>query len=605
MIERITLDVSLAVQSPFIFPGLASGLLGLDVTQLRDETRRPVLPAAQMQGLLREALSDISDIVPDVFGVDEVSRMFGQPSAKAEEDEERDRPDRGCVLTADLVAHNAPQMPGETTRVQIDDDTGAAKTGHLQMIELVAPFGEIVIFTGQIVVFWAAGNAERVRRAFDLGLRLIPAVGAFKSAGFGALVAEQSSVKLKATKKLVLPTVSRDEGDRIGLAVTFDRPILVDARRVVDNAFVGASIVPGAVFKGALARKLALTVGDAATDDAAFGSALSALLISHAFPEDAAGQPAGEALPLSIVAVKDGEELKVGEAMRIERPESERLDTIRGALIDGKAASFAWDWKPDWFDKERADRPDFTEPAYLPRTHTAIGEGGVAAEHLLFTTIARSVQWQGDPSRDRRFLMNVDLRGVPPDQREKARTLVAMMCEGLDGIGRTGATASFKRWPDGDSPPEPRPVLGHSDLFAVVLRTAAVLTDPRTEASADIAYADYWENAAAPGSKLVDFCASQRLAGGYLATRRRPWGRAYHPFVVTEPGAVFVLRGSIGDRLADLVRTGLPLPRFAGRDQALDWRTCPYVPENGYGAFRADHLGDPVTFGRTLVVCHV
>ena len=280
MIERITLDVSLAVQSPFIFPGLASGLLGLDVTQLRDETRRPVLPAAQMQGLLREALSDISDIVPDVFGVDEVSRMFGQPSAKAEEDEERDRPDRGCVLTADLVAHNAPQMPGETTRVQIDDDTGAAKTGHLQMIELVAPFGEIVIFTGQIVVFWAAGNAERVRRAFDLGLRLIPAVGAFKSAGFGALVAEQSSVKLKATKKLVLPTVSRDEGDRIGLAVTFDRPILVDARRVVDNAFVGASIVPGAVFKGALARKLALTVGDAATDDAAFGSALSALLIS-------------------------------------------------------------------------------------------------------------------------------------------------------------------------------------------------------------------------------------------------------------------------------------------------------------------------------------
>lgn len=32
---------------------------------------------------------------------------------------------------------------------------------------------------------------------------------------------------------------------------------------------------------------------------------------------------------------------------------------------------------------------------------------------------------------------------------------------------------------------------------------------------------------------LVDFCASQRLAGGYLATRYRAYGKGNCPFLLT------------------------------------------------------------------------
>ena len=87
----------------------------------------------------------------------------------------------------------------------------------------------------------------------------------------------------------------------------------------------------------------------------------------------------------------------------------------------------------------------------------------------------------------------------------------------------------------------------------------------------------------------MDFCASQHLAGGYLAYRYRPWGKTYHPFVVTDAGSVFLLRGAPRSRLEALTISGLPLPVF--EDAApLTWQNCPFTPENGFGAIRANHL---------------
>lgn len=94
---------------------------------------------------------------------------------------------------------------------------------------------------------------------------------------------------------------------------------------------------------------------------------------------------------------------------------------------------------------------------------------------------------------------------------------------------------------------------------------------------------------------LVDFCASQRLAGGYLATRYRAYGKAYYPFVLTNSGSVFLLEGEgLQAKLADLALTGLPVPELNGR--APRWETCPYVPENGYGRFSADYLSNPAIY---------
>ncbi len=137
----------------------------------------------------------------------------------------------------------------------------------------------------------------------------------------------------------------------------------------------------------------------------------------------------------------------------------------------------------------------------------------------------------------------------------------------------------------------------------MTLRTPAVLTDPRTDLSAADAYAAYWGQII-PGARLIDFCARQYLAGGYLAMRRRPWPGVYHPFVVTAAGSVFLLAGHIGDRLNVLIRTGLPPSAFK-EAASLDWRNCPFVPGNGYGEIRADHLSDEAILKSLARVEHV
>ncbi|MFX9180974.1 RAMP superfamily CRISPR-associated protein, partial [Acinetobacter baumannii] len=72
-----------------------------------------------------------------------------------------------------------------TTRVAINAETGAAKTGALQVVELVAPVGQDVEFTGKAIVRCADGQANRLVNALRRALALIPAIGGLKSAGFG------------------------------------------------------------------------------------------------------------------------------------------------------------------------------------------------------------------------------------------------------------------------------------------------------------------------------------------------------------------------------------------------------------------------------------
>jgi hypothetical protein len=607
MTDRLVIGVTVVVRSPFLFQALAGGLVGVDAAQLRDEDRNPVLPGTQLHGVLREALGDIAAVAPTVISEIEIADLFGRGSPEFQEAGEYNRPHRGRVFIGDLVARSMRLAPGaadqplqdaiETTRIEIDDTLGAVRTGFLQVIELVSPFGVEVSFTGEIVLFCAREQSSRVVLAIDKALKLIPAIGAFKSAGFGEIVAERSGAAIKSSHPLAFASAGTDTQERYGFSATFDRPLLVDTDRVTDNAFVGAEVIPGAALKGALARKVELTGGSAAL--AQYEAALASVVISHALPADALGHPGGEPFPLSTIAVAVEKDLIFGDALRLDRSTGGS-----GPTIAGKAASFQSDWKPRWFASAAGlfGAEHYRKPMRLPRTHTAI-QGGIAAEGQLYTLIARSARDPDNGSVSRRFLFTIDLCCVPEAQQANARTLIALLREGLDGIGRTLATAEFERWPPGDAAPTARPVAGHRDLFAVVLRTPTVLTDPRTELSARDAYAEYWA-AAVPGAALVDFCASQYLAGGYLAMRRRPWSDTYHPFVVTAAGSVFLLAGDIAPRLDTLLRSGLPLPGFAGA-ATLDWRNCPFVPENGYGAIRADHLSDPSSIELLRRVAHV
>jgi hypothetical protein len=307
----------------------------------------------------------------------------------------------------------------------------------------------------------------------------------YKTVGFGAVVPEKTSARIVAMTKLAeAPVVS---GERFGLAVTFDRPIVVDSDRVVDNAFVGSPIIPGGVFKGALARKLALAKGDDALGVDAL--ALAGLHISQAWPEDKTGQPSGEALPLSSVAARPAmapaddtaprsgpmKGVLLADALRLpDTGDAIPAEAILGPKIGTAAALFIPDWKGAWADAMRArlGQPEWAEPATLPRTHTAIGDEGTVASGQLFTTVARSVRHPDDPKRRRRFLLMVDLAGIPETEKERGRRLVAL--RDLNDVALSGVPARVARVGYGET---------HSVQFvlgrpAASSRQEAVMTEP-------------------------------------------------------------------------------------------------------------------------------
>jgi hypothetical protein len=134
----------------------------------------------------------------------------------------------------------------------------------------------------------------------------------------------------------------------------------------------------------------------------------------------------------------------------------------------------------------------------------------------------------------------------------------------------------------------------------VVLQTDALMLDPWELSGGDretvkAAYAGYWQAASGGVLKLERHLAAQKLLGGYLGRRFRPLGETdYYPFFLTAAGAVFVLKATDPDKAAELCKNwktwGLPPPDWAlekryGKTESgrLDWRQCPFTPENGFG----------------------
>lgn len=623
---RLDLPLTLAVRSPFLFRGLQARFVGVDVAHLRNEEGLPVIPADQAKGVFRQALGWLEDV--GAFPSGRIVELFGRSSGGGgEDDEEREAtgandPERGRIVFSDLVARTLHRDPdrapanaeailpstvtGETTRIEIDDALGSVKTGALQVIELVAPFGAVVTFEGEVSIFAPADEAENWRRRLLQALQLIPSIGAMKSPGWGEIVQSMSSIGSALITPLALPTESGpDVGERIRLRVTFDRPLLVDAQKISGNAVEGRTVVPGAVFKGALHRRLQLA-GEP-IDEEPWRTVLSEMVFGHAFPETDDGETCAD-LPLPLTLVHAGSREIAADILG----DAAFVPLDRGALIDGRPAKFPTDWKPPVFSSARAQLklPESDIPR-LARTHTAIrAETGTADEGKLFTTLARSVrrkilEKRPDGSEtptwlDRSWMLEIDLGRVADDKRPIARRFVrALLTGGLDGIGRTGARATFRSL--GSAPiPRPTPVLGRTDVHAVVLDTPALLLDAVAECGSGTwrrspaeAYEAYWRSALGdPALELVGFQADQVWKGGYIARRRRLW-ETYHPFLLTLEGSVFILKTGATDRLAGIARWGLPPPLLESGVR-VTWENCPYVRENGYGRVRF-HLSDTDT----------
>lgn len=577
--------LSLTIRSPFLFAGLRNEVLGVDAAHLRDEDGTPIIPADQIRGVLRAACDVLSERSTVLSPADHAA-LFGDESRPNEQ--EQNVPNRGCLHISDAMADlTKDETLKSLTRIEIEDDTGAVKKGALLVIELAAPLGQEVTFTGTLSFDWPKDRADDLEKALDSAFKLIPAIGAYKSAGFGEVMEIKLEVQKQDQPWQFPPKTqaSPSQDERRAYTVTFDRPILVDSKRISDNVFEGSAIIPGAAFKGALAE--ALKRCGEKPEEGKLAEALSKLRISHAIPAAISGNKQdiyGLNVPCSVMAAKGGAVFK--DILLHDEPSSENL------LLEGETPAFPIDWKGKFFNKftEKGHFPQSEEPKLLPRVHVAIdAETLVAAESQLFTTLARSVS-------KHRWNLIVDTSGVT--DKTIAAQLVALLEQGLDPIGRTGAMAKFTPCPNkpdtppflkklrSASPPNAEPVKQGSNLYAITLITPAMLVDAQKVAKRDnprITFDDYkryWENAVC--GKLIRAFTTAQMAGGYIATRRRLYGKTYYPFILTDPGSVFLIENPDLEKLKHALRHGL-MPAAQTGGAAITWKNCPYVPENGYG----------------------
>jgi len=629
-IARYHYKVTLCVRAPFLFPGLHSGALGVDATALRDLKNRPLIPGDQLRGVLKEALGDLP---PAIFPAEDVpeaadspednktkflARLFGQKSQKEEHEGADNSPQRGQIFIRDLCASRMMRDPDATrptitdlcqeglhTRIAIDPKTGAVTEGALQMVALVAPMGAGVLFEGSLTLFAPEVFQDRITDVLKKALALIGSIGAMKTPGFGEVLQAQSALTLEscvALRTITAPAAA--EGQRYRLNVTFDRPILVDSTKMAENVVASAAVIPGAAFKGALACRLLRDTPEALSVDGDIGRALDGLSFSHAWPLNAKGQRLNVPLPLSLIAAETAQGILVGDALS--------LADGAGALLGNKPALFSGDWKDHIWPEaaEKAGWPQGACAPLLPRTHTAIHpESGTALDEMLFTTLLRSeTYWDENDQtvKAQSWQLEVDASLMAQEDQPWGEALIALLQkEGLDGFGGTGARASFAlASEDAVMPPEPTPIYGKEHHYAVMLETAAILFHPQkawpkeraatTASTPRAVYGAYFAEHI-PSAALCGFFAQQAWAGGYLARRRRVYGASiYFPFVVTQPGSIFVLKITEKkgrDKLAQFLRSGLPHAPLA--EGAVDWQQSPFVPENGYGRISTHYLSQP------------
>ena len=579
------LDLELHLRGPVLSRATAAGQFGVDAPMVRDHTGRLALPATLIEGKLLEAWRQLRDLDDKTFDVP-VEDWLGTTSDQAAGSY---APHRRRILFRDLTVRDDRPRPGMRVRISIDDSRGAADEGMLQVLETPFTAGEQAVFVGQVELL-ARDDAEarEMAQAVRVGLAWIVQLGALRTEGFGRLLG--AAVTLVQGSAFPCAATADAEG-RIGVVLTPQQPFCIARPRVGDgNVFESDDVIPGGAVKGAIARQwLARLPGPARGDVRADTDArcadlcrnFSRVRITHFFPGAARNRRA-MAVPLSMVTA-------AGRLHDVALDDGPRL-------IGGEAPAF----QPDWKAPEHADANVLfgrVSPARELRVRTAMdSDRRRAADKMLFA-------YEQVLPADHVWLGWIDLHDVPEKDRDAvARQLSEVIGGRLVGLGKTEAAAAIEIIGAADIAPACAPSSGAQPVrpWIVTLQTPALLTHAgalaETSGAAELhkAYADAWRDLSRGRLQLVRFFARQSLAGGVYLHGQFGHGRPYRPFVLTEPGSVFVLEASPGmdaKAAAWLQHAGLhglpepvPILRSYGVADGEDaWRHCPYLPANGYG----------------------
>lgn len=580
-------DIAITIAGPFITTGVVAAAHGIDAPFLRDHNRDVIIPGTQIRGILRHVLTAMAEAAPSHLTPTEVSEWFGSASGDAETGFGTGAhgwaPVKGRVRFSDLVASDRRGRIDTMTRIAVDDWTGSVLPGALQVLEQPIKRGETAVFSGTIAVDLEPAAAARFEEWAVKALKLVPAIGAHKSSGFGRLIGAPLIALSKSQDIAGRAAAPSDHAAIVAagaarVTLRFDGPFLVSAGRWTGNDYSGSEVVPGAVVKAVVARAIG-------ADQA--GHALHSTLAKAVFRElrpVGAGGKRPVAVPLSLYWWEDETGGETYDA----------LDDGCSALEMGAFGhvTFRPDVKPGSnFQKELDRRSSWTfEGARHVRTRTKVDSRGLADTGKLFTYSAVE---PGD-----HLWIGTIARGDLDD--DAFASLIAALPDRLDGIGKTRVSARLEL--GAETEPVWRPAA--SGRVRLLLETDACLHTPEDWLSRDnladagerlrLQYQDYFGAALAaraPAAVPVDaaaldlrFFAQQRRAGGYIAARYPPAAHGYRPWVLTTAGSVFdfVVPPSHSGAITSFLRRGLPVP--AGFDALRrSWQGNPFVPENGFG----------------------
>ena len=399
-----------------------------------------------------------------------------------------------------------------------------------------------------------------------------------------------------------------DVPSRWRVVLNFKEPFCIAQPTPERNLFASSDIIPGGALKGAIARSMLTSsviedrrhardlVED--TDLGHLARHFSALRFSHAFPAEASafkgqnhaliddsGRPRPpnatrpSIAPLSLVQTDNG---RLFDVARQDGP----------GRIAGRLPAFRGDWKGEGVLSRYFPWP---QPERELRVRTAIDGDYLSAEpdKLFAYELIRpgGFMWLGE----------LDLTAIENhgERSSVIRELTELVADGLSGLGKTLATAELLLEPIEDERPPADPRRLQDGKITLTLQTPALLCqldDLEGDGEAlHRAYVIAFETLSGGAMKLRRFFADQRLAGG-PHYRHRFMRADYQPWVLTEPGSVFLLEVVPEEReaalawLASIERHGLDIPVHLLPDceSAELFQRLPFLRQNGYGEIAID-----------------
>jgi hypothetical protein len=612
--QDVTLTVTLTLQGPILTQSTAPGSSQVSSPFARNHQGHYYIPGSLIKGRLREAWTELESVVGDFLhsrcGLTK-DQLLGEASGNPQNEGASTEPKRSRLFFENFEDWTkVPRGPIEEQvlyRIQLDEARGSVVKGAYQVIEAPYAVGEAGRFIGAIRYLSAdLDNTKKVEECIRTGLTWITNIGANCNVGFGRLLDVEVVANQDPIKPLE-PVMTATGAQRFELQVSPKSPFCISRKRLADNLFESEISIPGAVLKACVVNTWRSLLGDEPNGEITSGydpsrpelcDWFSTIRFTHAFPADGGQSRRPVTVPLSFVALTDKPESRkdLFDVASFGRRVLIRASNESDLLV-WRAPVFAIDWKDDTIARKEFG---WADPKRELRVRTAIdADLRKAKDEQLFAyemIVPEDIVWHAA----------VDLSAITDPERRRMveQQLLELLAYGLSGLGKTKTLAIVTPKPAGVSPPifssnrnpEVDPVT-QKQFWTVTLQTPGILCDPASVNSHGLfeAYRLAWQELSSSALELEYFFAQQSLSGGYYLYRRFMRAGDYYPYLLTDPGSVFVLRAVQGKEseaqhcVDEWLARGLPIPSITlphPKDESLardDWRNCPYVREGGYG----------------------